>query len=67
MTRQLMEANFRQREEPLAEVLGLLSTLLENWQGVQQLVAGERAPQPLVSSYAVAQGTAAYTPQAWSL
>jgi len=32
--RQLGEANFRQRDEPLAEVLNLLATLAEGWEGV---------------------------------
>jgi flagellar protein FliS len=36
MQRRLMEANFRQIDEPLAEALGLLATLAEAWEGVQQ-------------------------------
>src|SRR5215469_13441120 len=51
MTGQLMEANFRQQEEPLAEVLGLFSTLLENWEGVQSFLGSQRAPQSPVTSY----------------
>jgi flagellar secretion chaperone FliS len=66
MTRQLMEANFQQREEPLAEVLGLFSTLLENWEGVQSFLGSARASQIPVTSYALAPETSAYTPQAWS-
>jgi flagellar protein FliS len=34
MHRRLLEANFRQSDEPLAEVGGLLATLREAWQGV---------------------------------
>lgn len=33
--RRLVEANIRQKDEPLAEVAGLLATLLEGWSGVQ--------------------------------
>jgi len=38
--RRLTEANFQQRDEPLAEVLRLLVTLAEGWEGVKP------APQP---------------------
>ena len=34
MRQRLLEANFRQEDSPLAEVAGLLSTLMEAWQGV---------------------------------
>src|ERR1035441_10518135 len=33
MQRRLLEANFEQIAQPLAEVLGLLATLAEAWQG----------------------------------
>ena len=36
MMRRLLEANFRQMDEPLAEVLGLLATLGEAWDGIQE-------------------------------
>src|ERR1700682_2691996 len=36
MERRLMEANFQQIDAPLTEVLGLLSTLSEAWEGVKQ-------------------------------
>jgi flagellar protein FliS len=39
MQRRLLEANFRQVDEPLAEVLGLLSTLGEAWDGIQEEAA----------------------------
>ena len=42
MQRRLLEANFRQVDEPLAEVLGLLATLSEAWQGIAQ----EARPAP---------------------
>ena len=35
MLRRLTEANYRQRDEPLAEVLSLLATLAEGWEGVR--------------------------------
>lgn len=34
MQRRLLEANFKQADAPLAEVLGLLRTLAEGWRGV---------------------------------
>ncbi len=34
MQRKLIEANFQQSDPPLAEVLGLLSTLSEAWEGI---------------------------------
>jgi flagellar protein FliS len=42
MQSRLLEANLRQRDEPLADVLGLLTTLAEAWAGI-----GE-AQQPAV-------------------
>lgn len=41
MQRRLQEANFRQIEEPLAEVEGLLATLLEAW---EQLPSAAQPP-----------------------
>jgi flagellar protein FliS len=35
MQERLLEANMRQSDEPLAEVLGLLTTLAEAWQSVR--------------------------------
>ena len=35
MHRRLLEANMRQSDEPLADVLGLLSTLSEGWEGIR--------------------------------
>jgi flagellar protein FliS len=47
MQRRLTEANFQQSESPLVEVLGLLSTLSEAWDGVRSEVAApERAASP---------------------
>lgn len=36
MQRRLLDANMRQVDEPLAEVLGLLTTLGEAWEGVNR-------------------------------
>jgi flagellar secretion chaperone FliS len=65
MVRKLTEANFQQRDEPMAEVLGLFSTLLEGWEGVQRLLDSKPAPQAAAASWA-ASPEAAYAPQAWS-
>jgi flagellar protein FliS len=43
MQRRLLEANFRQEDGPLAEVLGLLATLGEAW---AQIRVESAAPQP---------------------
>jgi flagellar protein FliS len=43
MQRRLLEANLRQRDEPLAEVLGLLQVLGEAWQSV---AAAKTPPAP---------------------
>lgn len=65
MQRQLIEANFRQSDEPLAEVLGLLTTLAEGWEGVPS-----QAPSPvLVNAWTPdsSRGTAEYASSGWSL
>jgi len=36
MQRRLLEANYRQTDAPLADVLGLLATLAEGWAGIQK-------------------------------
>ncbi len=43
LQRRLLEANLKQAEEPLAEALGLLSTLAEAWGGVQAQIAHAEA------------------------
>jgi flagellar protein FliS len=48
MLRRLTEANFQQRDEPLAEVLSLLATLAEGWEGVRP--GPERASEPRSSA-----------------
>lgn len=51
MMQRLIEANFQQRDEPLAEVLGLLATLAEAWDGVK---AGEDPPMSAANPWAQA-------------
>ena len=58
MHRRLIEANMRQADEPLADVLGLLTTLAEGWEGVQTPQA-----KPAVDSAPVSQPS---TESAWS-
>jgi len=47
MRRRLLDANMRQNDPPLTEVLGLLSTLSEAWEGVR---AAEAKPVETVRS-----------------
>jgi flagellar secretion chaperone FliS len=58
MHRRLLEANMRQSDEPLADVLGLLTTLSEGWEGI-------RTPEstPVAESALPAQPS---TESAWS-
>ena len=65
MLRRLLQANLEQTDAPLADVLGLLSTLAEAWEGTRP--AAE--PTPLADSpWSVPQETVpAYASQAWSL
>ena len=55
MHRRLLEANMRQSDEPLADVLGLLSTLSEGWEGIRTpestpVAESAPAPQPVTES-----------------
>jgi flagellar secretion chaperone FliS len=45
MHRRLLDANMRQSDEPLVEVLGLLNTLSEAWEGVHR-----PAPKPAMQA-----------------
>jgi flagellar protein FliS len=49
MSRRLIEANFRQADQPLEEVLGLLLTLLDGWEGIQPAAQ----PEPRADSIPV--------------
>jgi flagellar secretion chaperone FliS len=54
MQRRLLEANMKQSDAPLADVLGLLTTLAEAWAGVRHVevkpAAEIRQPEPAVES-----------------
>jgi flagellar protein FliS len=75
MHRRLLEANMHQSDEPLADVLGLLSTLSEGWEGIRTPVstpAAESAPAPQASmesawSQPAAQGASSSQPAAESV
>jgi flagellar protein FliS len=56
MQRRLQEANFRQIEEPIAEVENLLSTLLEAW---EQLPSPVQQPPPVSSEDVYGMSTTA--------
>jgi len=74
MMRRLTEANFQQKDQPLEEVLGLLSTLSEGWSGVAQQTGTQNtrseAWESAVSepqSYSIAgYASQGYGSQAWS-
>jgi flagellar secretion chaperone FliS len=56
MNRLLIEANLKQADEPLAEVLGLLTTLAEGWEGIGAEAAPKTGtesprPQPLAEAH----------------
>ena len=56
MQRRLLEANMRQDDAPMSEVLGLLSTLAEAWERFDTRRGTPRASQSLVSTHAVGTG-----------
>jgi flagellar secretion chaperone FliS len=67
MERRLLEANIQQRDGPLAEVLGLLATLGDAWDGVAAQV---RPPEPPAVHPSMAWGQAAEAEtggHAWSV
>jgi flagellar secretion chaperone FliS len=45
MQQRLLDANIRQSDQPLEEVLGLLTTLAEAWSGAAKQIANEREQQ----------------------
>ena len=67
MMRRLLEANSKQSDEPLAEILGLLSTLAEAWDELQ-LQSMPEPEQPKASPWAHAQHEemACSSSHAWS-
>lgn len=65
MQRRLLEANAQQADEPLAEVLGLLTTLAEAWQSIQE-PAAQTAETPAGPWAQMAAAEPARLAHAWS-
>lgn len=65
MLRQLLEANLQQSDAPLADVLGLLSTLSEAWEGTAK--PAEPAPAAENPWSVPQEAEPAYASQGWSL
>ena len=59
MMRRLLEANLKQIDEPLAEVLGLLTTVGEAWDGIQEQSSPSPWSQPPAPERAQAYGWSA--------
>lgn len=66
MNRRLLEANLQQRDEPLVDVLGLLNTLGEAWEGVQRSEAKPAPPAESPWSHAPVLEPAAGAAHGWS-
>jgi flagellar secretion chaperone FliS len=70
MRRKLIEANFRQSDEPLGEVLSLLATISEGWAEIskpsQAPVASDN-PWADAPAYAGAEPEVSYSMGSWSL
>jgi flagellar secretion chaperone FliS len=65
MMRRVTEANFKQIDEPLVEMLGLLTTLKEGWDGVLQQQSRPAAPSGNAWAQAATQDSMSGS-QAWS-
>lgn len=68
MQRRLIEANMQQADAPLADVLGLLSTLAEAWAGIRKPEEKREETRVVESPWSqpMAQEVG-YSAQAWSL
>jgi flagellar protein FliS len=66
MLRRLTEANSRQRDEPLAEVLSLLATLAEGWEWVRPAPKPEPAAANPWNPEVTPEPAAASAEHAWS-
>jgi flagellar protein FliS len=66
MQRRLLEANMRQSDEPLAEVLGLLTTLGEAWEGVSRSAVPEAAAGSAWPQSGALEPMSASVAHAWS-
>ena len=69
MIRRLTDANFQQNDAPLVEVLGLLATLSEGWNGVptEGRAVSATAYENAWSQTVRPEPVAAYVSQSWSL
>jgi len=67
MQRRLLEANLQQVDAPLAEVLGLLSTLNEAWDGLQPAVEAQEPPAANAWTPQPSGDVPAYASSRWSL
>jgi flagellar protein FliS len=65
MLRRLTEANFQQVDAPLAEVLALLATLFEGWEGVRNDTPAPAQVNPQWTP-SIAQPESATSAHAWS-
>lgn len=64
----LLDANLKQADEPLAEVLGLLATLAEAWQTISQTQpAGEPMPPKASAPQWDAEASASCQSHSWTL
>jgi flagellar protein FliS len=63
----LIEANVKQADEPLAEVLGLLATMAEGWQAVAADTKPEEQPDNRWSENVMVEQAPSYASHAWSL
>jgi flagellar secretion chaperone FliS len=70
MRRKLLEANFRQSDEPLGEVLSLLATLAEGWAEIskrRETPVAANSPWSEAPAYPGTETEKAYSSGSWSL
>ncbi len=71
MQRRLLDGNFQQSDEPLAEVAGLLRTIAEGWSGIAKQSEPVKATrEPVAAPWAsgfVEAPAASYASHGWSL
>ena len=66
MLRRLTEANFQQSDVPLAEVLSLMATLAEAWNGIRRESPPASRPENRWTQPPVEETSAGLTGHAWS-
>lgn len=67
MQRRILEANGAQQDAPLREVLGLLSTLSEAWEGISEPAAPPAEAQDPWAQVLPAQSAAVSAGEGWTL